>query len=323
MQTNGVRLTEATDAVLREHEVKCGVSVDGTRRDHDRHRKLKSGEAASPAVQNGLDRSAGRRTGRSTRGCCARCRRTPTRWRRSSNWPSSSRRSSTSCCHTRTEPGPGCRRAPRPRRTANGSSRPSTLVSRSATQPAPASGCSRTSSDGAGGSSGSEQIGLSPSATLVIETDGAIEQVDALKSAYEGAARTGLDVTRDEFDAAFDDPGVAARQIGLRALCDTCLRCRIHPVCGGGHYAHRYRPGNGFRQPSVYCADITNGSTTRPPADRRGNRAARREGRHPMMRRHMTWTRPPLSGSPAGSGRGRRRGVRALSDRPSSASISC
>jgi uncharacterized protein len=104
--------------------------------------------------------------------------------------------------------------------------------------------------------SGSEQIGLSPSAVLVVETDGAIEQVDALKSAYEGGCATGLSVLRDDFDVAMDDPGVAARQIGLGALSDTCLSCRFHTVCGAGHYAHRYRAGEGFRQPSVYCADL-------------------------------------------------------------------
>jgi uncharacterized protein len=27
-------------------------------------------------------------------------------------------------------------------------------------------------------------------------------------------------------------------------------------VCGGGNYAHRYRADVGFRNPSVYCADL-------------------------------------------------------------------
>ena len=30
----------------------------------------------------------------------------------------------------------------------------------------------------------------------------------------------------------------------------------IRLVCGGGHYAHRYRPGRGFANPSVYCPDL-------------------------------------------------------------------
>lgn len=108
-----------------------------------------------------------------------------------------------------------------------------------------------------GGRSRSEQVGLSPVAVAVIETDGAIEQVDSLKSAYPGACGTGLTVQADPLDAALEHPGVVARQIGLRALADECLACPVHAVCGAGHYAHRYAPAAGFRHPSVYCADLT------------------------------------------------------------------
>jgi uncharacterized protein len=101
-----------------------------------------------------------------------------------------------------------------------------------------------------------ESIGLAPACDIVIETDGAIEQIDALKSAYEGAAYTGLDVRRDPFDAALLMPPVAARQIGAAALADTCQRCDVRDVCGGGYYPHRYRRGAGFRNPSVYCDDL-------------------------------------------------------------------
>jgi uncharacterized protein len=91
---------------------------------------------------------------------------------------------------------------------------------------------------------------------VVVESDGAIEQVDALKSAYEGAAATGLDVRRHELDLAMVDPGMVARQIGARALSPTCQGCEIVGICGGGHYAHRYRPASGFRNPSVYCPEL-------------------------------------------------------------------
>ncbi|RBM23267.1 FxsB family cyclophane-forming radical SAM/SPASM peptide maturase [Streptomyces sp. PT12] len=102
-----------------------------------------------------------------------------------------------------------------------------------------------------------EALGLQPFTAVVVETDGSVEQVDSLKSAYEGAAATGLDVHRHPFDAALDHPGVAARQAGRAALADACLACPLLAVCGGGHYAHRFRAENGFRNPSVYCADLT------------------------------------------------------------------
>ena len=107
-----------------------------------------------------------------------------------------------------------------------------------------------------GGASSTEMVGLTPSQVVVIETDGSIEQVDTLKAAYHGAGMTGLHVDRDTLDTALRQPGMVARQIGVRALSPECRACHLHSVCGGGLYAHRYRPGTGFANPSVYCLDL-------------------------------------------------------------------
>ncbi|MEV4887964.1 FxsB family cyclophane-forming radical SAM/SPASM peptide maturase [Nonomuraea sp. NPDC055795] len=107
-----------------------------------------------------------------------------------------------------------------------------------------------------GGVTNSEAIGLSPVTIAVVETDGSIEQSDILKSAYPGAGATGLNVTHHSFDDALALPLVIARQIGGAALAATCRSCRIRRTCGGGLYAHRYRAGSGFANPSVYCRDL-------------------------------------------------------------------
>jgi uncharacterized protein len=107
-----------------------------------------------------------------------------------------------------------------------------------------------------GGGSATEAVGLTPTSMVVVETDGSIEQSDMLKSAYPGAAVTGLHVARDPFDAALRLPSIAARQLGAAALGEECRRCPVRRVCGGGLYPHRYRAGTGFRNPSVYCADL-------------------------------------------------------------------
>lgn len=107
-----------------------------------------------------------------------------------------------------------------------------------------------------GGSSRTESVGLSPAALVVVETDGSIEQVDSLKSAFEGATRTPLHTFAHPFDDALYLPSVAARQIGARALSPTCTACPLSRVCGGGLYPHRYASGSGFLNPSVYCADL-------------------------------------------------------------------
>jgi uncharacterized protein len=101
-----------------------------------------------------------------------------------------------------------------------------------------------------------EILGLSAMRIVVIETDGAIELADNLKVAYPGAAMTGLHVTGNSLDEALLLPGVVARQLGERSLCPQCRACDIRRVCGAGLYAHRYRPGTGFYNPSVYCPDL-------------------------------------------------------------------
>jgi uncharacterized protein len=107
-----------------------------------------------------------------------------------------------------------------------------------------------------GGASHCESIGLSPVAMVVVDTDGTMQQVDTLKTAFSTAPETGLNVAEHPFDAALRHPAVAARQIGIAALSDTCRGCDIRRVCGGGNYPHRYRAGGGFRNPSVYCPDL-------------------------------------------------------------------
>ncbi len=99
-------------------------------------------------------------------------------------------------------------------------------------------------------------VGLSPVALIVVDTDGSMEQVDTLKSAFPGAPATGMNVFDHSFEEALILPPIAARQIGIRALADDCLACPVREVCGGGYFPHRYRPGQGFKNPSVYCADL-------------------------------------------------------------------
>lgn len=107
-----------------------------------------------------------------------------------------------------------------------------------------------------GGCSRTESLGLEPSDLVVIEADGAVEQADSLKTAYQGAPATGFTVFADSFNTVLTHPGMAARQGGLGSLCRACRECPVVSSCGGGLYAHRYRTGSGFANPSVYCGDL-------------------------------------------------------------------
>ncbi|MFB7674135.1 FxsB family cyclophane-forming radical SAM/SPASM peptide maturase [Kitasatospora purpeofusca] len=101
----------------------------------------------------------------------------------------------------------------------------------------------------------SEALGLEPVDLVVLETDGTYEQADSLKTAYDGAPGTGMDVFRHSLDEVAGHPGMAARQSGLDGLSAECRACPVVRSCGGGLYAHRYREGS-FDRPSVYCADL-------------------------------------------------------------------
>jgi uncharacterized protein len=101
-----------------------------------------------------------------------------------------------------------------------------------------------------------ESLGLTPSDLVVVETDGSIEQLDSLKTAFDGAAATGLDVFSAAFDEVAAHAGIEARQQGFAGLCGTCRACPVVAVCGGGLYPHRYSSDNGFKNPSVYCQDL-------------------------------------------------------------------
>ncbi len=107
-----------------------------------------------------------------------------------------------------------------------------------------------------GGPPLTEALGLAPNDLAVIETDGAFEQADWLKTAYAGAPETGYDVFRHGFAEFAAHPGVRARQTGVDGLSDTCRRCPVVRSCGGGLYGHRYSSGNGFDNPSVFCGDL-------------------------------------------------------------------
>lgn len=257
MQTNGVLLDRATLDTLREHRVEIGVSLDGARADHDRRRRHFDGRGSFDAVDRALRLLTDDRHRDSFAGLLCTID------------PSTDPIATYEALLEHRPPTldlllPHANWDTPPVRPPGGGPTPYAdwliaVFDRWYRAPAQEVGI-RLFEDildlVLGGTSRSEQVGLSPVAVVVVETDGAIEQVDSLKSAYPGACDTGLNVLTDPFDAALDHPGIVARQIGLAALGDTCRACPARDICGGGHYAHRYRGGGGFLNPSVYCSDM-------------------------------------------------------------------
>jgi uncharacterized protein len=113
--------------------------------------------------------------------------------------------------------------------------------------------------------SNTESVGLSPINFFVVDTDGSIQGTDALKSAYTGAPETGLNVFDNDFAEALRNPMINARRIGEKALSHTCQKCDLMKICGGGHFAERFKKGSieienfgpkNFMHVSVFCKDL-------------------------------------------------------------------
>jgi uncharacterized protein len=256
VQTNGVGLDDSYLRLFRDLDVKVGVSLDGAAESHDRHRRFASGRGSHAAVAAGLDRLTrpGFRHLFSGLLCTIDLRNDPIATYKALTEFDPPKIDFLLPHGTWASPPPG--RMPGAAEAPYADwliaifdhwySAPDTRV--------------RQFEDIMhlllGGDSSNEMLGLSPARIAVIETDGAIELADNLKVAYHGAGMTGLDVTRNTLDEALLLPGVVARQMGSRSLSPQCRACDIRRVCGAGLYAHRYRRGTGFYNPSVYCPDL-------------------------------------------------------------------
>ena len=284
VQTNGILLTRAFLDLFTEYGVRIGVSLDGDAAGQNRHRRYANGRGSYDRVAAGLRLLTSEDYRPLFRGllCTIDVDNDPiATYREMADW--NPPRVDFLLPHGNWETPPP-RRSPDPSSTPYadwlipifdhwyGGARPaprvrlfSAIIQLLLGRPAP-----------------TEHIGLAPIRLLVIETDGTLQQVDALKSTYAGAPETGLNVTDNAFEDALVHPSIVARQIGIDALSATCRACSLRDVCGGGDYTHRYRKDSGFRHPSVYCPDLMRLIThvkDRVGADLRAAHAARTAGK--------------------------------------------
>ncbi|MFE2296242.1 radical SAM/SPASM protein FxsBH, inactivated beta-hydroxylase extension form [Streptomyces sp. NPDC059452] len=255
IHTNGVQLSPRYLDLFAEFGVKVGISLDGDREANDRHRRFANGRTSHPLVLRAVELLREERYRHLDLGllCTVDIRNDPV-----------------AVYEALAELAPPMVDFLLPHATWD---QPPLRPDGSATayadwlltifdrwtdqgRPVPVRLFSSVLSSLGGGPSLTESLGLAPTDLVVIETDGQLEQVDSLKTAYEGAAATGFDVFTNTFDEVAAHPGVRARQLGLAGVSETCRRCPVVRSCGGGLYTHRYRSANGFDNPSVYCADL-------------------------------------------------------------------
>ena len=108
-----------------------------------------------------------------------------------------------------------------------------------------------------GGRSVKEGVGQEYHGILVVETDGEVRKNDTLKASFNGA---------DRFSASWNARAHALSDVlsskeflrysGIhQPTSNTCRRCRLLSVCGGGMPLYRWSSEGGYDNPSVYCHD--------------------------------------------------------------------
>jgi uncharacterized protein len=108
-----------------------------------------------------------------------------------------------------------------------------------------------------GGKVWSDMIGNRRANYVVIDTDGSIQALDALKVCSEGTSESGLNL----FEHGFDDlhKGLPLLHHIVHEgipMCLTCKACPERDTCGGGYLPHRYSRAKGFDNPSIWCKDL-------------------------------------------------------------------
>jgi len=105
-------------------------------------------------------------------------------------------------------------------------------------------------------SNGTQILGNCFNNVVCIETDGAIEVIDSLRTCKSGITRNDLNVKNNRIDDIFDLPIYTQYYYSHSIVSKKCLECEYLKICGGGFLPHRYSKKNGFDNPSIYCDDL-------------------------------------------------------------------
>ncbi|GGS52129.1 MULTISPECIES: FxsB family cyclophane-forming radical SAM/SPASM peptide maturase [Actinokineospora] len=245
-QTNGMRLDRAFLELFGEHGIRVGISVDGDAAAHDRHRRTARGRGSHDRVRAAVDLVSGPEFRDLFAGllCVVDLANDPV---------------DTYRALAAFDPPAidfllphGTWAAPPPGRAGGGTPYADWLIAvfdHWYADPGPGVRFfDAVTALWLGGGSLVEGLGTDASPQVVIETDGTLERSDILAVAYPGAGATGLSVHTDPLDAVLPLP--------VSPPSSTCVACPVFAVCGGGQPAHRYAPGTGFDNPSVYCPDL-------------------------------------------------------------------
>jgi uncharacterized protein len=107
---------------------------------------------------------------------------------------------------------------------------------------------------------GNHLIGNCENGVAVIETNGDIEVIDALRTSFSGATRGNLNVLNNEIEEIHDHQLFTTYYYShTQQLPTLCKSCNVKNICGGGFLVHRYKDDcSTFNNPSIYCSVLKN-----------------------------------------------------------------
>lgn len=108
-----------------------------------------------------------------------------------------------------------------------------------------------------GGKGTTDALGSPLMSYLIVESNGDIEALDALKVCENGITKTRLNVHINSLSELESGNSLLSKAMfeGFD-LPDACLGCAEKNICHGGYLPHRFSRAAGFNNPSVWCEDI-------------------------------------------------------------------
>lgn len=102
-----------------------------------------------------------------------------------------------------------------------------------------------------------DAFGFGDVSLITIETDGSYHDLDVLKVVGQGATKIGGTVRDTPLSHVAQSAALNAHRLLLRknGLCETCRKCEVVDICGGGSVPHRHGL-RGFNNPTVYCREM-------------------------------------------------------------------
>lgn len=105
-----------------------------------------------------------------------------------------------------------------------------------------------------GGKSGSESVGTFNAPSIIVETDGSIQAHDVARMNTPGRTHP-FSLANSSIENFIDNDALygEASRSDFTAPAVKCEKCPVYHICRAGFWPHRYSAQNGYENHSVYC----------------------------------------------------------------------